>query len=102
MKFSTSRVGDMSEMTACVWLMQQGYEVFRNVSSAGPIDLVAIKDGIVTLIDVGTAAEIGGKVYVSAKKEAKAAMSCAVVLYVVKNGECRWQANFPPLRAAAE
>ena len=50
----TNRTGDISELKAVVWLLEQGYEVFRNVGCTGPIDIVAIKDGITTLIDVKT------------------------------------------------
>ena len=44
--------GAESELRACAWLLKQGYEVFRNVSSHGIIDIVAVKQGIATYIDV--------------------------------------------------
>ncbi len=47
-----SRVGDIAELRACVWLSEEGYEVFRNISASGPVDIVAVKDGEVLLIDV--------------------------------------------------
>ena len=47
-------IGTNTELKAAAWLLEQGYEVFRNVSSHGEIDLVAIKDGIVRKIDVKT------------------------------------------------
>jgi hypothetical protein len=34
-------VGARSELIACEWLLAQGYEVFRNVSAHGPIDIIA-------------------------------------------------------------
>ena len=37
--------GTSSELKAAVFLLDQGYEVFRNISQHGPIDLVAIKVG---------------------------------------------------------
>jgi Holliday junction resolvase len=46
--------GAHSELTACSWLISQGYEVFRNVSNHGPADIVAIKDGKCFLFDVKT------------------------------------------------
>jgi hypothetical protein len=49
---SPSRAGDIGEMIAVAFLLAHGYEVFRNQSSCGPIDLVIIKDGNTTLIDV--------------------------------------------------
>jgi hypothetical protein len=44
--------GAHSELTACAWLLRQGYEVFRNVSQHGLIDIIAIKDGKTLLLDV--------------------------------------------------
>jgi hypothetical protein len=44
--------GAHMEIRAAAWLLEQGYEVFRNVSPYGEIDLVAIKDGVVTALDV--------------------------------------------------
>jgi len=46
--------GTETELRACAWLLAEGYEVFRNVSPFGPIDIVAIKAGIVRFIDVKT------------------------------------------------
>ena len=47
-----NRTGDITELRACTWLLELGCEVFRNVGSTGPIDIVAIKDGKVQLLDV--------------------------------------------------
>jgi hypothetical protein len=49
--------GAESELKACAWLLEQGYEVFRNVSAFGVIDIVAIKDGVVRCIDVKSTAQ---------------------------------------------
>jgi Holliday junction resolvase-like predicted endonuclease len=46
--------GAMSELTACSYLLNSGYEVFRNVSPFGPIDIIAIKDGKEFKLDVKT------------------------------------------------
>jgi|TARA_R100001463_G_scaffold109446_3_gene164088 Holliday junction resolvase-like predicted endonuclease len=53
-KHSNSRVGDLSEFYAVTWLWDNGYEVFLNAGTQGPIDLIAYKDGNATLIDVKT------------------------------------------------
>lgn len=45
-------LGSWSEIIASAWLLELGYEVFRNVSDKGPIDLIAIKNNEVTFIDV--------------------------------------------------
>lgn len=37
--------GAHGEMVACAWLLARGYDVFRNVSPHGPVDLIAMKGG---------------------------------------------------------
>ena len=51
---SPQRKGDLAEYYAVTWLWDNGYEVFPNAGSSGPIDMVAFKDGEITLIDVKT------------------------------------------------
>ena len=50
-----NRKGDIAEYYAVTWLWDNGYEVFKNAGCSGPVDMVAIKDGEVTLIDVKSA-----------------------------------------------
>jgi len=47
-----SRKGDLAEYYAVTWLWDNGYEVFKNTGCSGPIDLISIKDGEITLVDV--------------------------------------------------
>ena len=49
-----SRIGDIAEHYALTWLWDNGYEVFLNPGSSGPIDLIAYKDGECILVDVKT------------------------------------------------
>jgi hypothetical protein len=53
-KLSPSTKGAIAEMKASMWLMERGYEVFRNVTPDGPVDLVALdmESGQSILIDV--------------------------------------------------
>jgi|TARA_A100001011_G_C13878391_1_gene661930 Holliday junction resolvase-like predicted endonuclease len=44
--------GDKAECIAAMWLWDQGYLVCKNMSQQGPVDLVAIKEDEVILIDV--------------------------------------------------
>jgi Holliday junction resolvase-like predicted endonuclease len=44
--------GDKAECIAAMWLWDQGYLVCKNMSQQGPVDLVAIKEHEVILIDV--------------------------------------------------
>ena len=35
-------IGDVSEYRAIIKFLEEGYEVFKNVSSSGPIDMVLV------------------------------------------------------------
>ena len=48
------RKGDLAEYYAVTWLWDNGYEVFQNSGCTGPIDMIAMKEGQATLIDVKT------------------------------------------------
>ena len=50
--YNSTRKGDFGEYHAVTWLWDQGYEVFKNCGGSGYIDLVAIKDKEIKLIDV--------------------------------------------------
>jgi hypothetical protein len=47
--------GAANEMAAILWLLNQGYDVFRNVSQHGAIDLIAIRDNEALRLDVKSA-----------------------------------------------
>ena len=49
-----SRKGDLGEYYAVTWLWDNGYEVFKNTGCSGPVDLIAMKKGETTLVDVKT------------------------------------------------
>jgi hypothetical protein len=44
MSILTKHRGAHSELTACAFLLSEGYEVYRNVSQHGYADLIAIKE----------------------------------------------------------
>lgn len=52
--FNPRRMGDITEHKAEVWLLEQGYEVFRNISATGPADIVVFdsETGEHTKIDI--------------------------------------------------
>lgn len=54
MKINT--IALVSELKAKIWLLEQGYEVFRNVKSSGPADLLAwnVEKNHILKIDVKT------------------------------------------------
>ena len=49
-------IGDISEFKAVIKFLKEGYMVFKNMSSTGPIDLVLVnfKTGEVRFVDVKT------------------------------------------------
>ena len=49
-----NRKGDLAEYYAVTWLWDNGYEVFQNSGCTGPIDMIAMKDGDTTFVDVKT------------------------------------------------
>jgi Holliday junction resolvase-like predicted endonuclease len=49
---TSSRKGDLAEYYAVTWLWDNDYEVFKNAGCSGPIDMIAVKEGKITLVDV--------------------------------------------------
>jgi hypothetical protein len=74
--------GAHSELIACTWLLQRGFEVFRNISQHGSVDIIAIKDGRVYPIDVKTANSRGNT--------SKLAVG-VIGLKVFPDGRCIWR-----------
>lgn len=65
--------GAVSELRVCSYLLEQGYEVFRNVSQHGPADIIAWhpETDEIRKIDVKTAAQVtlrDGSVVISPKR----------------------------------
>lgn len=44
--------GAAAELEVSAQLLRDGFDVFRNVAPNGPVDIVALKDGVVYLYDV--------------------------------------------------
>lgn len=51
-KLKQKHIGAWGEVRAVLWLLEAGYDVYRNVSPHGEVDIVAIRDGRVRKIDV--------------------------------------------------
>lgn len=79
---STGHKGAQSELMACAWLLEHGYDVFRNVAPTGPIDLVAFdwKTKSIILIDVKSVA--------SARPSPEQKDLGVTFLYVMPDGSC--------------
>ena len=70
-----------TELAACIYLLGEGYEVFRNVSAHGTADLVAVKGDRVLRIDVKSGRD-GGKLTAMQEREG------IVLLHVDESGHC--------------
>lgn len=95
--------GSASELVACAWLLSHGFEVFRNVSSHGSVDVVAIKGKDLLKIDVTGASIYKGNFSRNLQKERAAKQHKITVLYVFPTGDCRFssetlQAIYPMCR----
>lgn len=44
--------GAWAELMACQWLLSRRFDVFKNTSHFGPVDVIGIRDGEVRLFDV--------------------------------------------------
>ena len=87
--------GAVAELKATAWLLQQGYEVFRNVSPYGPYDIIAIKDDIIEKIDVKTAScytTINGKLRFY--KGAKSQQGAKMLIYCYEMDKLWWKEDY--------
>ncbi len=87
-KDSQSRKGDLAEYYAVTWLWDKGYEVFKNASRCGPVDMIAVKDGKSTLIDVKTS-DRSGKVQDKRTNE-QVKMGVVFLLFNKQTRKCRF------------
>jgi hypothetical protein len=87
----TKHLGSHSELLACAWLLKNGYEVFRNVSAHGAVDIIALKDGKILLLNVRSSPSLERKSRLSAE-DIKAGV---LPILVTPNGSCA--IDFEPL-----
>lgn len=86
-KLGVNRIGTISELKACAWLLEQGYSVFRNVSHHGMIDIVALKADEILYLDVKTG---HGKL-----SHAQYHLGVKMII-VAANGNCRIANDYKP------
>lgn len=85
--------GAKSELLACAWLLSQGYEVFRNVSPFGDVDIVALQNGASFLFDVKTPCyRKNGEVLPALLRQSQIERG-VIPLYVLPDGDCRIEPN---------
>ena len=88
--------GAYSELIASAWLLEKGYEVFRNLSDRGPIDLIAVKGDKCLFVDVKTVlVRLGKKGKISIARRSQRLTEKQVelgvrALFVTPDGLCDW------------
>jgi hypothetical protein len=95
--------GGRNELSACVWLLNEGYEVFRNVSQHGLVDVVAInREGKAFFFDIKSVL-IAKSGHFSGGKLTEAQIEMGVIaLWILPDGTfyINWKNEFgPPSRS---
>jgi hypothetical protein len=98
-KVDRKHIGAHHELIAIIWLLKQGFEVFRNVSQHGIIDIIAIKGNETLRLDVK-----GAGYRTDGSQEQKALSSEQInsgvkCLRVFPDGQCSIDFD-PPLKGA--
>jgi Holliday junction resolvase-like predicted endonuclease len=83
MKIGTGKKGAIAEIRAAIWLVEQGFDVYRNVMPNGVFDLIAIRGDEILKVDVTT---ILCNNAVHRKKQAKVRPHGGNVLYAKDDG----------------
>jgi Holliday junction resolvase-like predicted endonuclease len=82
--------GAYNELIAVAWLLTEGYEVFRNVSSHGCADLVVWRGEDVRFVDVKASTRTQNGEWQVPKRKSEARRRGVWLLLVSWNGEFRW------------
>ena len=92
-KLNDGRKGDIAEHYAITWLWDQGYEVFMNAGSQGPIDMIAFDpvNKVTKFIDVKTSRNDSnlrgcGRVRSEIQKE----LGVVIITFDRKTRKLRW------------
>ncbi len=92
-----SKLGSFSELIAATWLMKQGYEVYRNLSACGKVDLLAERNGELIKIDVKTAHTRKDGSFYRPTSEIKLQNAQNIsILFAFPSGDCKWDYEIIP------
>ena len=94
MSLEKVRLGLQSEFTAAAWLSKNNYLVYWKTQDNDVIDLIAVHriTGSVIKVDVKTASHRKKTGYMISRKFSNYQKQLDVkILYVFKNGECKWK-----------
>jgi len=88
----SSRKGDLAEYYAVTWLWDNGYEVFQNAGCTGLVDMIAMKDGVPTFIDVKTMTKDKGTDYrgKSSRTDEQKKLNVQFLLFHPETRNLRW------------
>src|SRR5215472_2194281 len=90
MSMDKKHLGAANELKAVLWLLRQGYEVFRNVSQSGAIDLIAHRGVEVLLVDVKSESH-------GIMRATQEQIDRGVKFLIVSKGDCQIIDPAPPL-----
>lgn len=84
--------GAVGELLACQWLLNNGYEVFRNVSACGLVDIVAlnVETKEILLIDVKLVPHLQCAGHSMSIEQANLGVK---LLLITKSGECKFRGS---------
>lgn len=88
-------IGAHNELLATVWLLRHGYDVFRNVSAHGPVDLIAIKGGVPLYLDAKQVGYRAGGVEGRVRITREQAALGVKIIRVFPDGNCSIDENPP-------
>ena len=94
MTIHRKHLGTRAELIACSWLLKEGYEVFRNVSPHGLIDVIAIKNGVILKLDVRSSGDDKNFARLTAIQTQEGIFR----LKVFSNGDCEIDFNAPKVK----
>ncbi len=90
MRHYKNHKGTHSELSAQMWLAKQNYYVFKNIDNQSPVDLIALKDKEILLIDVKSTTMKRGYECRGRSLTPKQQELGVKLLYVYRNGDCRF------------
>ncbi len=94
--FTSNKKASIAEITACQWLLLQGYDVYKNVSAWGAADIVAVNKNEVILVDVCISASNQDIKSACAKTRESEGYNIKF-LYVLPDGSCKWREELYPM-----
>lgn len=93
-----NRKGTIAEAIAIAWLLAQEYDVYKNVSAWGKVDIIALKQGVAIFIDISVWG--GGNDPKLANSKSDNYGLPIKYLYVKHDGTCYWRDDIMLMRTS--